>query len=311
MQIVEFGVMFVYISGVNLTHIMDAAVAGERTSYSDMREKTTRHIVYQIDKYLRRKSPKPRSIIGKIRASLEKYCCWMCNQMKGSYLVMVYLLIKIMYLVNAIGQLFLLNLFLGQEYQLFGIEILYRLFSGRDWSSNVIFPKVTLCSFEIRHMTQLHKYIVQCALPVNIFNEKLFIFIWFWYVCLSLLTLYSFLWWCCNIFYMRSDYKFIKRNITYGHPEVPKKNKQVLVKFTEKYLQRDGLFILRLLAQTAGVMSAADIVCGLWDTYGADKRSSAVEAAGLGTSMRHGHSRSPSYSNFQPTPVIRITREEI
>ena len=48
----------------------------------------------------------------------------------GNYLVLVYLLVKLVYIGNAIGQLFLLNAFLGTDYHLYGIDVLRRMATG-------------------------------------------------------------------------------------------------------------------------------------------------------------------------------------
>ena len=289
---------------------MDVAVAGERTSYNDMREKTVRYIVFQMDRYLRSRTPKPRDLASKIKMAAAKYCCLVCTQMKGSYMVTIYLFCKILYLANAVGQLFLLDMFLGKEFHFYGIDVIYRLIHGRDWLSSERFPRVTMCDFEIRHMTQIHRYIVQCTLPINIFNEKLFIVIWFWFATLTILTAYSFFWWAWHICYWRNHYKFIKRNLKISHPEVPKRQKQNLMKFTELYLQRDGFFVLKLISQTVGVMSTADIVQGLWENYGPDKRALSDQTLSLnaGSNPLRPGSRSPSFNNI---PVIRVSREEV
>jgi innexin len=44
---------------------------------------------------------------------------------------------------------------------------------------------VTLCDFSIREVgnpNKSHQYTVQCALPVNLFNQQIFTLIWIWYI---------------------------------------------------------------------------------------------------------------------------------
>jgi hypothetical protein len=48
-----------------------------------------------------------------------------------------------MWLVNALAQLFLLNAFLGNDYYLFGFEVIEKLFKNERWTENRHFPKVT------------------------------------------------------------------------------------------------------------------------------------------------------------------------
>lgn len=61
----------------------------------------------------------------------------------------------------------------GDGYHIFGWQAMVDLFSGLDWQASPMFPRITLCSFEIRRMgNNIHRYTVQCLLSVNLFNEK-------------------------------------------------------------------------------------------------------------------------------------------
>ena len=143
-----------------------------------------------------------------------------------AHLISGYMAVKLMYLANAVGQLFLLDAFLKIDYHLYGVHVVEQLIRGQellqtagerghlpwktgsdrhwigadsirgqDWSHSERFPRVTLCEFEVRHQSRVHQYVVQCALTINLFNEKLFIFVWFWYVFLALITTVNSLRW--------------------------------------------------------------------------------------------------------------------
>ncbi len=53
----------------------------------------------------------------------------------------------------------------------------------------------------------LHRYVVQCVLPINLFNEKIFIFIWFWFAMLCILTVTSALKWVWNLAFWPAQVK--------------------------------------------------------------------------------------------------------
>lgn len=65
----------------------------------------------------------------------------------------IYFLIKVCYLINGIGQFFLMNHFLNIDYWSYGQKVLYGVFSGRDWMENkVYFPRIVYCDFAIRYL---------------------------------------------------------------------------------------------------------------------------------------------------------------
>uniref|UniRef100_A0A914IB22 Innexin n=1 Tax=Globodera rostochiensis TaxID=31243 RepID=A0A914IB22_GLORO len=85
------------------------------------------------------------------------------------------------------------------DHFLFGFQVLSDLFEGKSWTKSGHFPRVTLCDFEVRYLANLNRYTVQCALIINIINEKVFAFFWLWYCVLLCATTCSALFWLTNI----------------------------------------------------------------------------------------------------------------
>ena len=83
----------------------------------------------------------------------------------GAYVVGLYVVIKVLFLFNVIGQFFLLNSFLGfPDHRLWGFEVLRDLAIGREWPESGHFPRVTMCDFEVRLKAKnlkLYKYIYE------------------------------------------------------------------------------------------------------------------------------------------------------
>jgi innexin len=100
--------------------------------------------------------------------------------------LVLYLISKLLYIGNAVGQLFLLSKVLSTKYSTFGADVVRSMVDNVDWTeeSYVAFPRVTLCEFKVRgqDMANVHPYTVQCVLPINIYNEKIYVFLWFWLI---------------------------------------------------------------------------------------------------------------------------------
>lgn len=58
----------------------------------------------------------------------------------------------------------------------------------------------------------------------------------------------------------------------------------VLAKFTENYLRRDGMFILRLIGMNMGEVVSGETLCGLWNNYSPERRLIAEKPGRKGTS---------------------------
>ena len=257
-------------SGINLGVVMEAAVSAQRAVYAESREKTMRYAVHLLDRYLLAQRDYRTGCLVRVKHMLSRHCMLVYGRFYGNYLTFCYLIIKIIYLINAIGQLFMLDIILGYEYHLYGIHVLRHFIYGEDMGVSERFPKTTLCDFRIRQNTNVHQYTVQCVLPVNLFNEKIFAIIWFWFLALSLMTAINLGHWMCKTIYWPSQYKFIKRQLR--AMESVQRETVMVKKFAESYLRRDGLFILRLVGKNAGDLIAAEMLSGLWENYGPKHR---------------------------------------
>lgn len=91
-------------------------------------------------------------------------------------------------LVNIIIQMILMNKFFDGEFADYGWRVLK--YSDQPQENRVdpmvyVFPRVTKCIFHKYGASgSIQKHDSLCILPLNIVNEKTYIFIWFWYLIL-------------------------------------------------------------------------------------------------------------------------------
>jgi hypothetical protein len=91
---------------------------------------------------------------------LSRVFCITKGKRLGNYLLALFVFVKLLYTLNSIIQLFLLNHFLGNDYLLLGVEVLGKIWSGDDWTQLKRFPRVTMCDFRIREVGIVHRYTV-------------------------------------------------------------------------------------------------------------------------------------------------------
>ena len=257
-------------SGLNLPALIEAASTGQRTPYADIRGKTIQYIVYQMDRYVAHQAlPPPVGKIARVKHACVRMTCSLVGGVYGNFLCLSYAICKLLYLANAVGQLYLLDCFMGDGFHGYGLEALTRLLHGQDWTHSERFPRVTMCDFRVRHMNVLHPYVVQCVLPINLFNEKIFLFIWFWLFLLAFITIVGFLKWFFIFHTSSLQVAFIRRRLKPHGTFKPQHD--VTRRFVLKYLGRDGGLVIRLISDNVGDLVASEVVEGLWQQFGSHR----------------------------------------
>lgn len=200
------------------------------------------------------------------RHAMARTCCLWFGKRYGNYLICLYLITKALYIFNVVGQFFLMNRILGTNYTFYGLDLIRDIAEGYVWEESGNFPRITLCDFEIRKLANSHRYTVQCVLPINMFNEKIFIFLWFWFILVSTVSISSFLYWAYKSSFRSNRIHFIRKFLKL-RDSLESGEKKRSFNFVDSYLRQDGVFILRLVAQNAGELVASEIVEKLWQMY--------------------------------------------
>jgi len=128
----------------------------------------------------------------------------------------------------------------------------------------------TVCS-TYRQQANVHRYTVQCVLPINLFNEKIFTFVWFWLVAVTLTTAFSVCQWFSQTVLLSAQAVFIAAQLK-AVDRSERRDPKVIRRFTREYLRRDGLLVSRLIAKNSGELIAAEVLCGLWQNYGPETK---------------------------------------
>lgn len=109
--------------------------------------------------------------------------------------------------LNLIAQFLLTDAFLGGRFFGLGPDVSAArdvdLFDPLD----IVFPKVTKCNFhKYGPSGSIQKHDAMCVMALNIINEKIYIFLWYWFVLLAIVTVLSLTWRVATIFlHSRSD----------------------------------------------------------------------------------------------------------
>ena len=190
---------------------------------------------------------------------------------KGNFLVVLYVLVKLLYLGNVIGQLFLMDALMNHSFSFYGIYVMKHLISGTNWMASPRFPRVTMCDFKLRRMgSNIQRYTVQCTLPHNIFNEKIFLFMWFWMIMVGLLTIYGLVRWVVKFINTKDHVRYIRKHLISGNQLATNPEDHIaekVTRFVTKYLRHDGIFCLQLIDYNTDIVTANEFICALWKNY--------------------------------------------
>ena len=62
--------------------------------------------------------------LARAKQHMAKHCIFVSGKANGNYLTACYLFVKVLYAANAVGQMFLLDVFLGYDFHILGWHVL-------------------------------------------------------------------------------------------------------------------------------------------------------------------------------------------
>lgn len=100
--------------------------------------------------------------------------------------------------------------FLGGEFMTYGLDVLRYTrmdVETRDDPMIRIFPRMTKCTFHRYGPSgDVQKYDALCLLPLNVINEKIYVFLWFWFVFLAIIDVVFIVYRIATIFIPKMRY---------------------------------------------------------------------------------------------------------
>ena len=99
---------------------------------------------------------------------------------------------EVLNFINILGQIFFTDMFLGGEFTTYGSDVLNMSEQppqDRYDPMADVFPKVTKCTFhKFGPSGTVENFDGLCILPLNIINEKIYIFLWYWFIIVCIIS---------------------------------------------------------------------------------------------------------------------------
>lgn len=251
-------------AGVDVHSIVDNALALQEP---DKKDRTMKQMVKQMDRYLGHFRVEKANCVESMKMMMTKHCNLFCGKKYGNYLVGLYLITKFLFLFNVLSQLFILDWFLGSDFHFYGIHVLRAMTSDDEWPGTSRFPHATMCDFKVRQLGNIQRHTVQCVLPINFFNEKIYLFIWFWFALVSIVTAFSLIVWLARLIFRSDQVRFVRSHLRAVDKIQKSEDKKILRRFVHDYLRHDGVLVLRLVEGNTNDLAVAELIGELWDYF--------------------------------------------
>lgn len=112
------------------------------------------------------------------------------------------------------------------------------------------------------------------------FNEKIFIFIWFWLCLVSLFNLFDLISWIyILIINTHERYKYVKRRLNSLNSSTnisgildDFEDKKIFKRFVNNYLREDGILALRLMSRNSHDLIVSEVIKNLYKMYATEQK---------------------------------------
>ncbi|XP_011633530.1 innexin inx3 [Pogonomyrmex barbatus] len=167
-----------------------------------------------------------------------------------------YFFCELLNFVNVIGNIFFVDTFLGGAFLTYGTEVLK--FSNMNQEQRTdpmiaVFPRVTKCTFhKFGASGTIQKLDALCVLALNILNEKIYIFLWFWFIILAIFSGLAVLYSAAIVLMPSTRETILKRRFKFGTP--------AMVNTLIRKTQVGDFLMLHLLGQNMNLMMFNEVL---------------------------------------------------
>ncbi|CAJ0578998.1 unnamed protein product, partial [Mesorhabditis spiculigera] len=192
-------------------------------------------------------------------------CLVMQIDTKGYFVTSLYMVIKALYLINVFAQFFIINAIIGAGSQIWGLDAFWNMMKGESWEELGLFPRVTFCDYVVRHMGNTQRNTVQCVLMLNMFNEKIYMFLWFWLIFVMTVNITSFI---TNFKLLGSEKERIQMCEGWiDYTKIPEEHRRLSNKFVRNMLKADGALLFHFIQSKAGTAVTKELITGVFENY--------------------------------------------
>lgn len=149
---------------------------------------------------------------------------------------------EVLNFLNLLLQMYLTDWFLGGAFIGLGPALTEPDSPGKMDPLDIVFPKVTKCLFhKYGPSGSIQKHDALCVMALNIVNEKIYTFLWFWFVVLAVITGLGLLWRLLTMLLHARSLAFNKWVFKMACPG--KHNPWAVLSVTKEYHFGDWLFL--------------------------------------------------------------------
>ncbi|XP_055586855.1 innexin inx7 [Uranotaenia lowii] len=157
---------------------------------------------------------------SELQAKLDTVREAFCKHMKINHFWALKLTFcELLNLLNVLLQVWVTNGFLGGRFYRLGIDFIEEDFTGTMDVLDTVFPKVTKCHFhKYGPSGSIQKHDALCVMALNVINEKIFTFLWFWYALLIVISLLALFWRFMSFTLHKRSYRFNAAMFSFASP---------------------------------------------------------------------------------------------
>jgi len=152
------------------------------------------------------------------------------------------------------------HLFDSPIYSWSGPSILADLIDGKDWQKTGHFPRITHCDFSRRSLASSKPETVMCVLTLNIYYEKLLIFLWFWVLFVGIVS-----WANCFCWGRILCFPGVSKNKLQSFLNIHSGQSGVYIEKFLRELGPDGVFILNQISLNIGELPTSYLTVAMYN----------------------------------------------